>query len=148
MRAYVVAGDAVLVGRVAGKYTCALVSGDGGRKFRGWLPSSALGPDDNFFLANWTGYWVDGTKRITIERIDDRQMRISAELYGLVIRGPIAPSGNRIAFVIGPDGKPDSIDHAPLNACILRLRIAGPYLLAEDNRQCAAADFRGVYTRS
>ena len=143
---YVVPGDVVLTGRTLGPFACALFPGAGGRKVQGWLPLEGLEPTQAGF-AGWYGYWSNGSSRITIRYADGQKIAISAELYGLVISGSMEPQAGRIAFAVAPDGKPVPMAAAGESACSLRLRVVGPYLLADSGGNCGAADFGGIYSR-
>jgi len=147
---YVVPGDIVLVGRAFGPYTCALAVDVRGRKTEGWLPSVDLHTLPSLNITHWYGFWVSppDNRRITIQRVDDARIAISAELYGVVVAGEIEPQGDRVEFAVGPVGKPAPLAVAGEKACRLRLRTVGAYLLVEDDKTCGYAAFTGLYQRS
>lgn len=147
---YVIADDIALIGRSFGPYTCALVVDVHGRKTQGWLPTADLQPFPPLTIADWYGFWVTppDNRRITIRRVDDTRIVITAELYGVVVSGEIEPQGDRVDFALAPDGKPIPLAAAPDAACRLRLRTVGAYLLVEADSACGYGAFTGLYQRS
>jgi len=145
---YVVGGDGLLLGPLRGQYVCARFVGLR-QSVEGWLPTAELEPmNANFFPTWWDGFWSsrdDYPRRITIEYIDGVSFKISAELNGVVLAGAFKPSGDRAEFAIGEGGAPSPAADAGDKACVLRLRIAGPYLLVEAGERCGVAQFGGIY---
>jgi hypothetical protein len=146
--AYVVGGDALLLGKASGAYVCARYLGLHESHF-GWLQRAQLElPPAIFFPTWWDGFWSSRDnypRRITIGYRDGVNFSISAELNGVIISGAFMPDGDHAEFAIGASGEPTSIATAGKGACILRLRVAGPYLLVENGDTCGYGEFGGVY---
>jgi len=152
-KAYVVAGDEVLVSRAFGDWRCAWYQPARGSETVGWLPAqqlrasgpaAAAGPP----LAMWLGAWsfYDNSLRLSRGRRAG-SLRVAGHATWLGINpgnvhvgevaGEAAPAGN----VLSVGGADDD--------CRLTLRLVGSYLLAVDNKQCGGMNvtFDGVYRR-
>jgi len=147
-QSYVVGGDALLLGRAAGGYVCARFVGLH-QSYDGWVRQAELdAAASTFFPTWWDGFWSsrdDYARRITIQYGDGASFKISAELNGIVLAGEFEPTGDRAEFAIGDDGRPKPLAGAGDTACVVTLRVAGPYLLVKSGEACGAAQFSGVY---
>jgi hypothetical protein len=165
-KAFLVAGDDVLVRTGQGDFLCATFKSRGGAETDGWLPAPALNtiPSDPApRLADWTGHWVrDEEGSVTLSarggglavagdatfgaRDPDRVRRGAVNLGTL--EGSGRPRGNVLALGPGYDGTvpppASSMD------CLARLRLFGRYLVVDDNRQCGGMNvsFTGIYVRA
>lgn len=168
MRAYVVAGDWLVASDIRGGHTRVTFVGASGRPSEGWIETAtltrvALPPPR---LAAWQGQWQGWDASIAIRPGSGSKLRLEGEAtWGghdpeRVARGGIhigdflaelAPAGDRIAFSVGDESATRPIDDAPEEKyrCRVRLRLLGPYLLAEDNNACGGANvtFTGIYRR-
>lgn len=138
----------------------------------GWVESAALAPVKLSAPkpADWIGHWASWDNAIDVGPGKGGTFKLSGEaLWGSrdpekVERGSVHVgqfaalvklSGDRVAFA-STWGADEAEDHAALpydtsdpDACKLRLRLLGPYLLAEDSGNCGGAGvtFTGVYRR-
>ena len=165
-RAYLVAGDLVLVGRTRGEFTC--VSYEAPKKSnesdkrsvstRGWLPGAALAPVAPAAAparSDWLGSWNKPHAGIEIKpgglggrlQIDGIAVFPTAhDFHNGVIDAQVMPDRDSISFL--DDGwmpfetKCDS-------GCRVRMRRIGDLLLVEDNGDCGGAGvtFTGLYRR-
>ncbi|GJD48793.1 hypothetical protein OPKNFCMD_1519 [Methylobacterium crusticola] len=166
-KAFLVPGNAVLLGSARGGYACATYVGAKGLVRSGWLPEATLArapaapapaPRD------WAGTWTAPEQRIAIRADASGALAVSGEAtFGALdparvkrgavnlgsLDGRAKPAGPTLAFTMGsgatlPYGEGDP------EACRVRLRLVPPFLLAEDNRNCGGMNvsFTGVYRRA
>jgi len=139
-------GQTVLLGGSRGDYVCAFESHSGST---GWLPQQRIAArpfDPAPPLAAWTGTWRLYDNSIVIKRTGD-SVEADGEAYwpGKNIMpanegefsGTAKPSGNRLHFGDESQG------------CTVDLALAGPFLVAADNRGCGGhnVSFTGIYSR-
>ncbi len=174
-RAFVVAGDAVIISATAGQYACATFTGPGPKaaSTSGFLPSAQLGappPEAPINASNaWAGTWRSGDEQtITIRPKPDGRIGIEGDAtWGghdpdRVKRGAVN-AGNLSAEVSVADGvaaftddgdgatKPFDVKlPADAVACRVKLWRLGPYLVAADNLGCGGMNvtFTGVYRKT
>ncbi|GJD59574.1 hypothetical protein [Methylobacterium dankookense] len=166
-KAYLVAGNAVLVGPARGDFVCATYVGAKGATRSGWLPRAALtemppaaapGPDD------WAGAWSGGPEhRIRISRKGAGLALAGDATYGAldpdrVKRGAVnmgsfavdaKPEGAALAFTDGEKGVVPRYSPDDYTACSIRMRLLPPFLLVESNSACGGMNvsFTGLYRR-
>jgi hypothetical protein len=151
-KAYLLAGDEVIVSRSFGDWRCAWYQPARGAETVGWLPADRLGlsgPAAGAPLAAWLGAWAfyDNALRVTRGRTAGA-LRVEGDATWVGVNpgnvhvgevsGEAAPAGNTLTVGGGEDD------------CRLTLRLIGSYLLASDNRQCGGLNvsFDGVYRKS
>lgn len=167
-KAYLVPGDQVIVSTVGKGFVCGEFVNAKGLVRAGWLPASAvtLAPDAPAAgQADWIGRWTGGPEQsLTIEKssqpglikikgnatygaLDPDRVKRGAVNVG-EIEGTVKPEGSSLAFTMGdsatlPYAKGDEFD------CRVRMRLLGPFLLVEDNRNCGGMNvsFTGAYRR-
>ncbi|HJQ34279.1 MAG TPA: hypothetical protein VJ866_19020 [Pyrinomonadaceae bacterium] len=150
-KAYVLTGDELIVSRRFGDWVCAWYQPARGSETVGWLPASRLElttADANPPLASWLGTWefYDDSLRITRGRKagtlgvggDATWVGVNpGNVHVGEVSGEAAPSGNLLSLGEDPDD------------CRVKLRLVGPFLIVNDNKQCGGANvtFDGVYRR-
>jgi len=156
-RAFVVAGDVVLIGEVRGSLVEAFYTDAGGRPTHGWLARSALTPisPPQPTSLSWIGHWKYDEADIDISA-GKRPGNIKAEgraLWGMhdpdrVKRGAVNDgefageatlTGDHIQFI-----------DTDYEGCRVSMRLIGPYLVAADNLGCGGLNvsFSGIYRRT
>ena len=165
-KAYLVAGNAVLVGPARGAFVCATYVGARGATRSGWLPRSALAEAQPAApgLDAWLGTWSGGPEhRIRIARAGSGLKLEGEATYGAldpdrVRRGAVnlgafaveaRPDGAGLAFTDGERGVVPRFSPDDAAACSLRLRLLPPFLVAESNAACGGMNvsFTGIYRR-
>lgn len=170
MRAYIVAGDTVLVTEITGDFACAAYAAPKGarQETMGWLPRAALEAvkEPTPAAGDWLGKWLAGFWReIKITAAANGGLELEGTAYwgaddpvrrerGAVNTGDLAatvtPDGGKAAFSLDTDGEARAYDaDAGEFACRVRMWRLGPYLAVADNVQCGGANvtFTGVYRR-
>ncbi len=170
-RAYVVAGDPVVITRIAGKFACAAFAAPKGQNTvtSGWLPVAALDrPQAVASTArDWLGQWrADEWHQIKITAARNGGIELDgdaawgAEDPGRRERGgvnigklaaTVTPQNGAVAFSLGTNGAVRAHDAGPGDVtCRVRLWQLGPYLAASDNIQCGGHNvtFTGIYRRT
>lgn len=155
LRAYLVAGDLVLIGTSNGTLVEAGFTSGTGRVTIGWLPARSVQriPTPAATPAGWQGSWSSDDAEIDIAPGSRGRLTVSGEAtwgshdpervrrlgvnYGN-FSGEAAPTGASMTIV----DKDDS-------GCRVSLRLIGPYLLANDAMQCGGVNvtFSGIYRR-
>ncbi len=157
-KAYVVAGDLLVLGAKQGDYVCA--DYDGGKGDRGgWLPAAAIEPAPvETDAAAWVGKW----KRVEAEiRIAWQGDGLNAEgdaTFGALDPARVRRGGVNVGDFSGSltfkdgHGSITDKDADPKDsfACRLRLARSGPFLFVRDNMQCGGfnVSFSGLYKRA
>jgi len=147
-KAYVVAGDALVVSRAFGEYACAWFRPARGYETVGWLRADQLElaeADANPPASRWLGEWVMHENGFTIRR-DAKAgvLRVegSATWHGVgdnvhvgEVNASAAPAGNTLTLE-------DDI-------CTITLRLVGDFIVADDNGECGGVNvtFDGVYRK-
>jgi len=171
MRAYVVAGDRLVASGTRGAFTRVTFVGATGRPSEGWIETRAL---SEVVLppaapAAWRGEWKAWDADIAIRPAASGLRVEGSAVWGghdpaRVASGAVhvgdftveaKPKGDRIAFSLGSSAAGDTValpvDDSPGEEfrCRVRMRLLGPYLLAEDNGACGGANvtFTGTYRR-
>jgi hypothetical protein len=167
-KAFLVPGDEVLVGAVAGSFRCATFRAPGGAETDGYLPEAALSllPPAEVKPSDFVGSWrrdreaslklelADGGQAISIDgeatfgALDpDRVKRGNVHVGELSDKSPV--KGNMLVVGEGYDGSEAPHLTADYD-CRVRLRLFGRYLVVEDNSTCGGAGvtFTGIYTRA
>jgi hypothetical protein len=176
-RAFLVAGDAVVVTGMQGDFACATYAAPAPAVAitSGWLPRAILMAASATIAAHadsldgWLGDWRSGPEQdIKITRAaDDRMALNGAATWGAgdpdrVKRGgvnvgdfsaTVAVAGGHLAFLVGNEGRALPYDDKRARdeiLCGLRLWRTGPYLVVADNLQCGGNNvtFTGVYRRT
>lgn len=163
-RAFLVQGDTVLVDEFEGDFACASYVSARAVETGGWLPKTALEilPTPAPALSDWAGTWrrVEATIQLVVKdgalaaegeatwgANDPARVRSGAVNIGEFV-GVTQPAGHVAAFGAGA-----SVGEGPdvrAEACQVRLRLYGSYLVVEDNRKCGGANvsFAGVFVRA
>jgi hypothetical protein len=150
-KAYVVAGDELIVSRAFGEYVCAWYQPARGRETVGWIDAGRLEVSDaeaSPALSLWLGAWEFYSNSVRITRgAKAGALRVEGEAFwhgvnpGNVhtgeLGGEAAPAGNVLSLGDGED------------ICRATLRLVGPYLVVDDNGECGGANvtFGGVYRK-
>ncbi|AWN41532.1 hypothetical protein DK389_14680 [Methylobacterium durans] len=164
-RAYLVAGNPVVVSGTSGAFACATYLGAKGATRSGWLPRAALtespaaAPD----LDAWTGRWTSGPEQTIAIRRSGQSLTVEGDAtYGAqdpdrVRRGAvnmgsfsvtIRPEGSALVFTDGEQGVIGAYD-AEEFSCSVRMRLLPPILAVESNSACGGMNvsFSGLYRR-
>jgi hypothetical protein len=166
LKAFIVAGDDVLVIAADGPYVCATFKSPGGIETSGWLPRAALqiaGPEpapaqqwegkgrrggDAEILLKSHGDAVEVSGQASWGGSDPKRVKRGAINTG-ELAGEGKPRDQTLAIGYDPDGSgfPPAEDAAD---CAARLRLYGRYLAVEDNGACGGLNvrFTGVYVRA
>ena len=151
-RAYVLPGDAVVIGKAQGPYTCAFYPSRGGGT-AGWVETARLLPRDTEpepSAAAWSGTWTsEGNPEVTLREDDGILMArgkawwpgpVPTRAYPTVhvgeIDGPLHVTGNRATY-------------ADEDLCEIVFTLLGDRLVSADNNRCGGANvsFSGVLRR-
>jgi hypothetical protein len=169
-RAYLVAGDPVIVTEIAGDFACGAFTAPKGAKQEtmGWLPRAALEAVNEPPAAarDWPGQWRAGFWReIKITAAAAGGIELEGTAYwgaddpgrrerGAVNTGDLSatvkPDGGKAAFSLDVNGETHPYDaNAGDVMCQVRLWRLGPYLAVADNVRCGGANvtFTGIYRR-
>lgn len=152
-KAYVVAGDAILINERRGAFVAASFVSARGRLTSGWLPANAVTVTSRNAAATWAGHWRRDSADITIDRgtkpgalklsgnatwgeHDPVRRANGAVNYG-GFDGEAAPAGDHVSYA-GQDAGDE---------CKVTLRLIGTYIVAADNWQCGGLNvtFSGIY---
>ena len=154
-KAYVVAGDVILINDRRGAFVAASFVSARGRLTSGWLPANSVTVTPRNAAATWAGHWRRDSADITIDRgtkpgalklsgnatwgeHDPARRANGAVNYG-GFDGEAAPVGDHVTYA-GQDAGDD---------CKVTLRLIGTYIVAADNLQCGGLNvtFSGIYRR-
>ena len=159
-RAYIVAGDPVLLGAVQGSLVKAAYSNAEGRPTEGWILRSMVEPvpAPRSTLSAWRGHWryddadIDITPGKRPGRLkasgnaewgghDPERVKMGGVHVG-EFDGEAVLVGDRIIF--------SDSESSDVGGCRVSLRLIGPYLVAADNNQCGGLNvsFSGFYRRT
>lgn len=171
-KAYVVAGDRLIVSGTVGDFVCAHFVAPrkrGKETFdeivrAGWLTSADLAPEPAAKPPVWTGDWARVEAAIIIQAgrqpgmlaikgdatfgsMDPDRVRRGAVNMG-EIAADVRPVDGGLSFAMGDKGA-IPVKKAAETDCKVWMRRVGPWLLVEDNRQCGGANvsFSGLYAR-
>ncbi|KAF0222466.1 MAG: hypothetical protein FD176_2645 [Rhodospirillaceae bacterium] len=144
-KAYVIAGDIVLVGSTSTDWTCVAFVGAKGA-ITGWIAKDQLAltaTNPNPSLAAWGGEWKSGRNSLSIQAQNGGS--ISVDGLALWGDGP-APRTGEVQGAATPAGVRASVKDG---ACQVTLTLADDWLIASDNQQCGGLNvtFSGVYRR-
>ncbi len=146
-KAYLVPGDVVFAGPELRGHRCAYYGTAKGEIVAGFLPPDALeeaqetGIIDSKFLA---GTWVSlGENPITFKAADGNAIHAQGKA---VWRGPADAHLGSFSATAVPRGESMTLVD---EACEVRVRRRGPYLLVDDNLHCGGVNvrFRGIYVK-
>lgn len=163
--AFLLPGDNVLVDEIEGGFACATFVSARGVETSGWLPASGLEFRPSLAATapgDWVGEWrrVEATIKLkaagnlleadgeaTWGSLDPQRVARGAVNMG-EFSGSSRLRGNILAFGDGYSGERAPDDKG--GECHVRLRLYGPYILAEDNMRCGGMNvsFRGIYARA
>src|SRR5262245_6457937 len=167
--AFVVPSDDVLVDRIQGDFACVSYKSPKGTLTDGWLPVTALELGDPSppapASADWSGKWVRDRESSVVLTPHRAEIAVEGEAtYGALdparvksgavnvgeVSGKARPHGNVLALGEGYDGVQAPGDAQPAADCLVRLRLFGRYLVAEDNGACGGLNvsFTGIYIRA
>jgi hypothetical protein len=167
-RAYLLAGDAVLVGERRGGWICATYADARGRITWGWLRGAELAPlpPTTAPAGDWAGTWRFGpeqTLRLAPAKggavAVDGEASWGAADPGRVARGAVhvgelrgvaTPQGGRLAFTMGGEGRTLPYEAGDAYACRVWMERHGPYLVVADQPgNCGGLNvrFSGLYRR-
>lgn len=156
LRAYLVAGDLVLIGTSNGALVEAGFATGSGRVTIGWLPAGAIEripTPSTVTSSDWLGSWSSDEAEIDIAPAPrPGHLTVSGEAswgshdpervrrgvnYGN-FSGEVRPAGDSMTIV---DKEPPD--------CRVSLRLIGPYLIANDAMTCGGVNvtFSGIYRR-
>lgn len=144
-KAYVIAGDAVLVGGTSTDWACAAFVG-AKVAVTGWIAKRqiALTPTNpNPSLAAWIGEWKSGRNSLSIQA----QSGGGISIDGIALWGEgSAPRTGEVQGETTPAGARATVKDG---LCQVTLTLADDWLIASDNRQCGGLNvtFSGVYWR-
>ncbi|HZI19135.1 MAG TPA: hypothetical protein VEY09_11115 [Pyrinomonadaceae bacterium] len=148
LKSYLVAGDEMIVSRRRGGFVCAWFQPRRGGETVGWLPADRLLIGENAPEpppAAWAGHWKFYDSFIEIKR-----GRRAGEL---VVEGQAYWKGlgdnvhvGEINSALTPRGGRAIVED---DTCRVSLRLVGPYLVVNDNKQCGGVNvtFDGVYRK-
>lgn len=149
-KAYVIAGDVLVVSRRFGDYVCAWYTPARGPETVGWLRADAVAlsePEAAPPLANWLGAWEYAGQSLDIKRgAKPGTLAVSGQAFWRGVGDNVhvgevefeaAPAGNLLTHEEDED------------LCSVRLRLVGPRLVVSDNLKCGGLNvtFNGVYLR-
>lgn len=148
LKAYVVAGDALVVSRTFGEYVCAWFQPARGYETTGWLRADQLelsAADASPPASRWLGEWELHSNGLTISRgtkAGELRVEGSATWHGL---GDNVHVGEVNASA-APDGHTLTLED---DICKITLRLVGDFLVADDNGDCGGVNvtFDGVYRK-
>jgi hypothetical protein len=152
-RAYLVAGDVVLIGPAKGGLVKAAYTDTTGRPTRGWLSHMMIQPVPTppATAAAWRGDWTCDAAHIEVTA-GTRPGHIRAN--GIALWGTHDPERVRIGGINTGEFAGEATiagDRALFTEddCRVSVRLIGPYLVAADNLQCGGVNvsFSGVYRR-
>lgn len=170
-KAFVVAGDRVIVSGSVGDFVCAHFVAPrkrGKETFQeivrsGWLTSADLAPEPPAKPPVWTGDWRRVEANIAIKAgarpgmlairgdatfgsMDPDRVKRGAVNVG-EISGEVAPVDGGLSFAMGDEGAVP-VTKAAETDCKVWMRRVGSWLLVDDNRQCGGANvsFSGLYS--
>jgi hypothetical protein len=168
-RAYLVAGDPVIVTEIAGDFACGAFAAPKGTKQEtmGWLARAALEavneppPAARDWLGQWrAGFWREikitaaAAGGIELEGTaywgaDDPVRRERGGVNTGDLSATVKPEGRKAAFSLDVNGETHPYDANAGDVCQVRLWRLGPYLAVADNVQCGGANvtFTGIYRR-
>jgi hypothetical protein len=155
-KAYLVTGDLVLTGKTRGSFTCISYQAPTERKPAwtvGWLPTAALtqvaptaAPDEKDWIGNWDHPYgsIEIGGRLKIDGI--MVVPTAQDSHNGAINAEARPRNGTIAFL---DDGTLPFETKCEDACRVRMRRVGPWLVVEDNNQCGGAgvSFTGLYHR-
>jgi len=149
LRSYLVPGDQVIVARSFGDWLCAWYQPARGPETVGWIKAHELSvaePERDPPAARWEGEWGYYENGLSVRR-EARTGRLSVS-GNASWRGANPGQVNVGAFEAkgAPAGGVLKLGD---DTCRVTLWLVGPYLLAEDNKQCGGFNvtFDGVYRR-
>jgi hypothetical protein len=167
LKAFLVAGDEVLVNATDGPFVCAMFKSKAGVETGGWLPRAALqiAPPAAAPAKQWVGKWRRDSEAQIALKSDGDEVKVSGRAIwgsgdpervkkGAVHEGELDDSGKPRgqALAIGYD--PDRSDFPPSgdaasDGCAAQLRLFGRYLIVKDNGKCGGVNvsFTGLYVR-
>ncbi|MGZ5183077.1 MAG: hypothetical protein ACXWC2_21575 [Ramlibacter sp.] len=150
-KAYVVAGDRLLLGKTHGEWTCAWYEG---RKHEtvGWVRNGDLRIDaDAPEQADWAGKWkqYDAPGYISIVRKQDAWYVLGEARWS----SDVTTHFGEMSGALQVRGRHAHLGGAPgpqNDGCIADLTRVGEFLVVHDNGQCGGVNVRfdGVYTRA
>ena len=149
-KAYLIAGDLVVLGTKLGDYVCAEYAS--AKKDRnGWLPSAAIEPVAPLNAPGaWTGKWERVEAEIAIKLKGGALQAEGTATYGAsdpdrVKRGAVNVGDFEGALAL-KDGQAVYSDE---NGCVIRMVRAGAFLFVRDNQKCGGFNvtFDGLYRR-
>lgn len=144
-KAYVIAGDEVLVARTSNDWACVAFVGAKGI-VTGWVARRQLvlaATELNPALSAWAGEWKSGRNNLTIRPQNGGGIDINGvALWG---HGP-APHTGEVQGTAIPAGTRARVKDGP---CQVTLILADDWLVATDNNQCGGLNvtFTGIYRR-
>ncbi|MFZ2280832.1 MAG: hypothetical protein WAW39_23735 [Prosthecobacter sp.] len=145
-KAYVIAGDRLLVGTEADKWACAYFSGEKG-SVTGWVRKGQLNfsqPNSHPNLASWLGDWKLGRNSFSVQH-GEKPGSLTVDGIALWGEGPAPHTGSVEASAV-PARNQVIIKDGP---CQITLTLVDEWLIAADNHECGGMNvtFDGVYNR-
>ncbi|NIX76342.1 hypothetical protein [Microvirga terricola] len=168
-KAYLVSGDQVIVSTAEANFVCADYVNSKGLTRAGWLPRSAIvmQPKPTSARADdWVGQWQGGPEQqisivkaaksasdieisgeATFGALDPARVKRGAVNLGEVA-ATVTPDGASLDFTMG-DRETLPYEKGDDDACRVRMRLVGAFLLVEDNRNCGGMNvsFSGIYRK-
>jgi hypothetical protein len=152
-KAYLVAGDLVLVGRTQGDFACVAYQSPKAIKpvwVSGWLPRAALRPAAESSSPDWIGAWRHPGGHIEIGESIGGKSRIEGSMTLPTPSGDFQ-NGDFQAQIALPTGPALRFTDQGVygDLCHVRMQRVGALLLVEDNGGCGGAGvtFTGLYRR-
>ena len=155
-RAYVVRGDPIIVTGGGKAFACAVFVGVNGGERIGWIERKAIafGAGAVPPLPGWVGTWRGPEREAVLKLSGGGSLSVSGSatwgggdpdrvargaIHTGELDGAMRPIGARATYADGPGD----------DACQVRFRRVGAYLLAADNLRCGGVNvsFGGVYRR-
>jgi hypothetical protein len=166
-RAYLVTGDAVILGKRRGGFVCAAYrSGTNESGRTGWIPAEAvsIAPPPPVTRDDWLGTWTRAAARIRVEPgtkpgsltvagdaiwgMGDPDRVSRGGIHTGEFAGTVTPAGDAVSFAVGESGALP-VEAGSADDCKVWLRRIGAWLVVDDNFACGGVNvtFRGVYRR-
>jgi hypothetical protein len=149
-KAYVVAGDALVVSRTFGEYVCAWFQPARGYETVGWIRSDQLElseTDASPAPALWLGEWGFHSNSLRITRgAKAGALRVEGEAFWHGVNPDNIHTGE-LGGEAAPAGNVLTLDDGDI--CRATLRLVGTYLIVDDNNDCGGMNvtFDGVYRK-
>lgn len=146
-KAYVMAGDRVLVSRRFGPFMCGWYQPARGSETVGWLPVDKLSLADETTTPrpeDWLGEWTYYSNSVKITRPRPQAWRVDAEAFWYGVGNNVHTGGvNTEATLAG------NVLTVEDDICHVKLMLVGEFLVVNDNGECGGLNVTldGIYRR-